>query len=59
MEEANASMPTYGRIFKEMILVTRRDKPVSRTMKGTIQRKVTLQLYEQEINAMSGSTYLS
>jgi hypothetical protein len=35
-----------------MILVARRDKPVSRTMKGTIERKAALQAYEQEINAL-------
>ncbi|KAG1726867.1 putative aminoadipate reductase [Suillus paluster] len=52
VEDANDSVPTYSRIFKEMILVARRDKPVSRTMKGTIQRKAALQAYEQEINAL-------
>ncbi|KAG0700207.1 putative nonribosomal peptide synthetase [Suillus ampliporus] len=52
VEDANASMPTYSRIFKEMILIARRDKPVSRTMKGTIQRKAALQAYEHEINAL-------
>ncbi|KAG1738262.1 putative aminoadipate reductase [Suillus lakei] len=52
VEDANASVPNYSRIFKEMILVARRDKPVSLTMKGTIQRKAALQAYEQEINAL-------
>lgn len=52
VEDANASVPTYSCIFKEMILVARRDKPVSRTMKGTIERKAALQAYEQEINAL-------
>ncbi|KAG2362415.1 putative aminoadipate reductase [Suillus spraguei] len=52
VEDANGSVPTYGRIFKEMILVARRDKPVSRTMKGTIERKAALQAYEQDINAL-------
>ncbi|KAG1835909.1 putative aminoadipate reductase [Suillus subalutaceus] len=52
VEDANASVPTYSCIFKEMILVARRDKPVSRTMKGTIERKAALQVYEQDINAL-------
>lgn len=57
VEDANASAPTYSRIFKEMILVARRHKPVSRTMKGTIERKAALQAYEQEIDALSVSAY--
>ncbi|KAG1767497.1 putative aminoadipate reductase [Suillus placidus] len=59
VEDANASVPTYSRIFKEMILVARGDKPVSRTMKGTIQRKAALQAYEQEINALYDVVALS
>ncbi|KAG1770620.1 putative nonribosomal peptide synthetase [Suillus placidus] len=59
VEDANASVPTYSRIFKEMILVARRDKPVSRTMKGTIQRKAALQAYEQEIDALYDVVALS
>lgn len=57
MEEANASVPIYSRIFKEMILITRRDKPLTRTGKGTIQRQGALKAYEQEINALSASAY--
>lgn len=59
VEDANVSVPTYGRIFKEMILVARRDKPVSRTMKGTIERKAALQAYEQDINALYDVVELS
>ncbi|KAG1866982.1 putative aminoadipate reductase [Suillus tomentosus] len=59
VEDANASAPTYSRIFKEMILVARRNKPVSRTMKGTIERKAALQAYEQEIDALYNVVELS
>lgn len=59
VEDANASVPTYSCIFKEMILVARRDKPMSRTMKGTIERKAALQAYEQEINALYDVVELS
>lgn len=57
VEDANASVPTYSCIFKEMILVARRDKPMTRTMKGTVERKAALQAYEQEINALLVSAY--
>ncbi|KAG2158598.1 putative aminoadipate reductase [Suillus bovinus] len=59
VEEANASAPDYSRIFKEMIIAVRHDKPVSRTMKGTLERKAALQVYEQEINALYDVVELS
>lgn len=50
MEEANADAPAFSRIFKEMIIVTRPDKPMLRSPKGTLMRKATLNIYEQEID---------
>jgi hypothetical protein len=44
--------PTFSKIFKEMILVTGREKPMVRAGKGTIIKKATIQLYEKEINAL-------
>ncbi|KAG5652628.1 putative NRPS-like protein biosynthetic cluster [Sphagnurus paluster] len=52
IEEANKAGPTFSRIFKEMILITSKDKPLPRTGKGTIMRKAALTLYEKEIDAL-------
>lgn len=52
VEEANGTAPAFSRIFKEMILITHGGKPVKRTAKGTIQRKVLSKDYESEIDAL-------
>ncbi|KAG1821117.1 acetyl-CoA synthetase-like protein [Suillus subaureus] len=52
IEEANNEAPAFSRIFKEMILVTRREKPMLRAGKGTVTKKATVKLYEEEINAL-------
>lgn len=49
VEEANRSAPGYSRIFKELILVTSRGKPLPRTEKNTVMRKLALQVYNDEI----------
>ncbi|TRM56544.1 hypothetical protein BD626DRAFT_618939 [Schizophyllum amplum] len=49
IEEANRGAPGYSRIFKELILVTHPDKPLPRTAKGTVMRKLALQAYDDEI----------
>ncbi|KAI6042371.1 putative aminoadipate reductase [Pisolithus marmoratus] len=59
VEEANQEAPNFSRIFKEMILVTSRDKPMLRTGKGTVTKKATLDLYESEINALYESVEAS
>ena len=48
----NKEAPAFSRIFKEMILVTHRDKSMLRTGKGTVNKKATVKLYEDEINAL-------
>ena len=35
-----------------MILVTCREKPMLRAGKGTVMKKASVQLYEEEINAL-------
>ncbi|EKM50779.1 uncharacterized protein PHACADRAFT_213657 [Phanerochaete carnosa HHB-10118-sp] len=50
VEEANRTAPAFARIFKEMIIVTERARPLPRTAKGTIIRKQALKTYEKEIN---------
>ncbi|KAG1870691.1 putative aminoadipate reductase [Suillus subalutaceus] len=52
VEEANKEAPAFSRIFKEMILVTRSDKPMPRAGKGTVNKKATVKLYEEEIDAL-------
>lgn len=52
MDEANKSAPTFARIFKEMILVTAKGKPLPRVGKGTVAKKAALKLYDAEIDAM-------
>jgi nucleoside-diphosphate-sugar epimerase len=52
IEEANKSSPAFSRIFKEMILITSKEKPMLRAPKGTVQRKATVNAYEAEINAL-------
>ncbi|OAX31791.1 putative aminoadipate reductase [Rhizopogon vinicolor AM-OR11-026] len=52
VEEANKEAPAFSRIFKEMILVTSREKPMLRVGKGTVNRKATVKLYEEEINTL-------
>ncbi|KAG6852049.1 nonribosomal peptide synthetase, partial [Blastosporella zonata] len=52
IEEANKVAPTFSRIFKEMILITSRDKPLPRTGKGTVMRKMALKAYNEEIEGL-------
>ncbi|KAG1819054.1 uncharacterized protein BJ212DRAFT_1567944 [Suillus subaureus] len=52
IEEANKTGPAFSRIFKEMVLVTCREKPMPRAGKGTIAKKAASRIYEEEINAL-------
>ncbi|KIJ09827.1 hypothetical protein PAXINDRAFT_17112 [Paxillus involutus ATCC 200175] len=52
IEEANMTAPAFSRIFKEMILITGKGKPILRTHKGTLQKKATVKVYETEIDAL-------
>ncbi|KAI0942043.1 putative NRPS-like protein biosynthetic cluster [Taiwanofungus camphoratus] len=52
VEEANSLAPTFSRIFKEMILIADPARPFVRAAKGTAQRKKTLGLYAQDIDAL-------
>ena len=52
IDEANKTAPAFSRIFKEMILVTSKDKPLPRTGKGTVMRKMALKIYEGEIESL-------
>ncbi|KII90646.1 hypothetical protein PLICRDRAFT_52360 [Plicaturopsis crispa FD-325 SS-3] len=52
IEQANKIAPAFSRIFKEMILITKPDKPMVRLAKGTVMRKATLAAYDAEISAL-------
>ncbi|KAF8868636.1 acetyl-CoA synthetase-like protein [Gymnopilus junonius] len=52
IEEANKVAPAFSRIFKEMILITDAKKPLPRTAKGTVMRKLAVEMYEEEISAL-------
>ncbi|KAF7340994.1 Acetyl-CoA synthetase-like protein [Mycena sanguinolenta] len=55
IEKANKIAPAYARIYKEMILVTQPGKPLLRASKGTLLKKQSLGLYEQEIEELYGT----
>ncbi|KAH9912112.1 acetyl-CoA synthetase-like protein [Fomitopsis serialis] len=44
--------PQHSRLFKEMIIVAKPDKPFSYTAKGTVRRGAVIQQYEDEIDAL-------
>ncbi|KAG8221462.1 acetyl-CoA synthetase-like protein [Butyriboletus roseoflavus] len=52
VDEANKTAPAFSRIFKKMILITTPEKPILRTPKGSIQKKVTIKAYGAEIDAL-------
>jgi long-subunit acyl-CoA synthetase (AMP-forming) len=52
VEEANRTAPAFGRVFKEMILVTKPEKPLPRVGKGSVSRKGALLCYDEEIHAL-------
>lgn len=53
VEEANQKAPAFSKIYKEMVLITTPGKSLPRTGKGTVMRKLALQLYQSEIDNMS------
>lgn len=52
IEEANNIQVAHGRVWKSKIAIAKREKPFSRTPKGSIMRRTTVQLYEKEIDAL-------
>lgn len=52
VQEANKAAPKFGRIPKELILFAHSDKPFLRTGKGTIQRRLSIELYDREIEVL-------
>ncbi|KAJ3517676.1 hypothetical protein NLJ89_g350 [Agrocybe chaxingu] len=52
IEEANRNAPAFSKIYKEMVLVTSRDRPLPRSPKGTVMRKAALHLYDEDIEEL-------
>ena len=53
VEEANQKAPAFSKIYREMVLITKPEKPMPRTGKGSVMRKLALQLYQSEIHNLS------
>ena len=49
VKRTNASKPPYAAITKEYIMFAKPDKPFARTDKNTVKRRMTVVLYEKEI----------
>ncbi|KAH9928993.1 hypothetical protein B0H21DRAFT_700203 [Amylocystis lapponica] len=58
VEEANQIAPAYGRIFKEMILISDPARPFERAAKATINRKKVIAQYDEDIDAFLSATFL-
>ncbi|KAI1767436.1 acetyl-CoA synthetase-like protein [Hypoxylon sp. FL1150] len=52
IHEANQTSPKFGQIPRELVMFTSRGKPFLRAVKGTVQRQLTLQAYEDEVDAL-------
>lgn len=50
IEAANSTAPRFGRVPRELILFATPEKPFLRAGKGTVQRRLSIQAYEKEIN---------
>ena len=52
VRKANEVGPTFARVEKEAVIFTRKGRGMLRAGKGTVQRKLTIKLYETEIDAL-------
>lgn len=52
VQDANTASPSHARIHRDMIMFTSVDKPFLRAGKGTVQRRLTLELYEREFDGL-------
>ncbi|KUJ17080.1 putative NRPS-like enzyme [Mollisia scopiformis] len=55
VEKANTLLPGHGRIAKSMIIITDASKPFVRAGKGTVVRRLTEELFAEEIQKVYGS----
>ena len=52
IQSANAIMPAHARIVRSLVLIAPTEKPFIRAGKGTVVRKLTEDLYSQEIREL-------
>lgn len=52
VEAANEKCSSFGRIHRTMVAFTTADKPMLRAGKGTVQRRLTTDLYASELDAL-------
>lgn len=52
IEKANHDSPAHAQVWKSKVIFANKDRPFIRSPKGTIIRKLTLEAYAQEVNAM-------
>lgn len=52
IEAANKASPGFGRIHRNMIAFTTSDRPMLRAGKGTVQRRLTTDIYADELNGL-------
>ncbi|KAI1081553.1 male sterility protein-domain-containing protein [Whalleya microplaca] len=52
INKANQTAPKFGQVPMELVLFASQDKPFLRASKGTIQRRLTIAAYTQEIDDM-------
>ncbi|KAF2490390.1 acetyl-CoA synthetase-like protein [Lophium mytilinum] len=52
IEESNRTCPAYAIILRQLVYLVDPDKPFPRTVKGTVQRKVTVELYLEELQRL-------
>ncbi len=52
VQRANQDCPTHGRVMKHLIMFAVPEKPMVKTAKNTVKRKETLQLYQDEFDAL-------
>lgn len=52
IEDANGNTVAHGRINRNLILFTKPEKPLLRTAKGSIRKKLSLEMYSEEIDKL-------
>jgi nucleoside-diphosphate-sugar epimerase/aryl carrier-like protein len=56
VEQANAQCPAHARVWQSMVTLATPTKPFKRSPKGSVMRKATYQLYEDEIKLLYDKT---
>ena len=55
LEKANTQCHSAVQLSQQLVLIVKPDKPLVRTIKGTMARAASLKLYEDDINELYGS----